>query len=175
MEFEKLLAERWSARKFSQTPVPEDKINKILEMTRFAPTAANRQPQRIIVLRTSEEMSLLAECTHYSFNAPSAFIVCYDRNEAWSLIYSETSGGVVDAAIIGAYVMLAIQDQGLGTTWVGHFDHYALGKRFNLPETCVPVALFPFGYISSDARPSPKHASRKPLADIVHFGGFAKK
>ena len=49
MDFEKLAAERYSLRKFSDQPVEEETLARILEAGRNAPTAHNNQPQRILV------------------------------------------------------------------------------------------------------------------------------
>ena len=54
MDFEKLAADRYSLRKFSDRPVEAEKLEKVLEAGRNAPTAHNNQPQRIFVIKSSE-------------------------------------------------------------------------------------------------------------------------
>lgn len=53
----------------------QEKLDIILEAGRVAPTGANRQPQRLIVVRSQEGMERLARCTR-DFGAPCAVIVC---------------------------------------------------------------------------------------------------
>ena len=63
--------------------------------------------------------------------------------------------------------MLAAQDLGLGTTWVGAFDTNAFIEAF--PETADydMVALFPIGYPADDAEPGPLHPARKDASELV--------
>lgn len=63
MDFEKLSAERYSLRKFSDRPVEQEKLDLILEAGRNAPTAHNLQPQRIFVIRTPETLEKADGCT----------------------------------------------------------------------------------------------------------------
>ena len=68
MEFLELAQKRYSVRSFSQRPVEQEKLEKVLEAGRLAPTATNAQPQRILVLQGQEEMSRLGQCTKFTFN-----------------------------------------------------------------------------------------------------------
>ena len=84
MDFETLsLEKRYSCRNFQSRPVEKEHIDKILKAGHIAPTAVNRSPQRILVVQSREGMEKLARCTRYTFNAPAAMIVCYNRDEAW--------------------------------------------------------------------------------------------
>ncbi len=76
MEFNQLIRDRYSVRKFSSQPVAADTVEAILEAARVSPTAVNKQPQRILVLRTAKDMEKLKECTPYTFDAPMALAVC---------------------------------------------------------------------------------------------------
>ena len=172
MEFEKLVRERYSVRKFDGRPVGEADLAAILEAARVAPTAVNKQPFRLLVLKTPESMAKLAECTKYTFGAPLAVIVCARADEAWVRPIDQDNAAVVDAAIVGAHIMLAAHDRGLGSTWVGFFDPAAVRARFNLPAELVPVAAFPIGHPAADATPSPKHAQRRELAELVQYETF---
>lgn len=70
MEFLELAQKRYSVRSFSQRPVEQEKLEKVLEAGRLAPTATNAQPQRILVLQGQEEMNRLGQCTKFTFGAP---------------------------------------------------------------------------------------------------------
>ena len=55
MNFEELIKARYSCRKFKDTPIEKEKIDKILEAALVAPTACNLQPQKILVLTDKEK------------------------------------------------------------------------------------------------------------------------
>lgn len=77
MKFEELIKDRYSCRKFKNTPVEKEKIEKILEAALVAPTACNLQPQRILVLTDKNIIKALDDekCTRYTFDAP-LFLLC---------------------------------------------------------------------------------------------------
>ena len=83
MDFEKLAAERYSLRKFSDQPVEEETLARILEAGRNAPTAHNNQPQRILVLRSKEALALADGCARSHFDSPVMLVVSYDPADAW--------------------------------------------------------------------------------------------
>lgn len=172
MEYLQLIKERYSVRKFSSQQVEESKLEVIMEAARLAPTAANKQPQRILVLRGEKDMEKLKNCTPYTFHAPMAVAVCYRKDEAWIRPYDNANSGIIDATIVGTQIMLAVHNLGLGTTWVGHFDPAAFQKAFNLPDNVEPVALFPMGYPAGDAKPAPMHNERRSLTETVIYDRF---
>lgn len=172
MLFTEVIKSRYSVRKFDARPVEPEKIGAILEAARIAPTAVNKQPQRILVLEAQEDMQTLAQCTKYAFDAPAALIVACKEDAAWVRPYDKKNSGVIDASIAGTYIMLAIRDLGLGTCWVGMFDPQAVREKFNFPPDYRPVAVFPFGYPAADSTPSAKHDQRLPLEALVSYKKF---
>ena len=172
MNFIDLSKKRYSVRKFTDKPVDEESLNKVLEAGRLSPTAVNRQPQRIVVLNEKESLTKIKKCTKYHFDAPVVMIVCYDSDESWKNPFSGTDGGVLDATIVITHMMLEAAELGLGTTFVGYFDPKVLIKEFDIPKNLVPVALLPLGYPADDAEPSPSHGSRKEISETVRFNSF---
>ena len=173
MEFEKLAAEkRYSCRSFEQRPVEKADMDKILEAGRIAPTAANAQPQRIIAINTPEGMQKLAQCTHYTYGAPAALVVCYDSEKVWVRNYDGKNSGDVDASIVTTQMMLQAADLGIGTCWIGHFDPWRIKELFNIPEHIVPVAILDMGYPGEKGQPHPVHWKRKDLNETVVFESF---
>ena len=81
MNFETLIRERYSVRDYKDTPIEDEKLAKILEAGRIAPTAGNRQPQRIYVLKSPEALAKIREHTPCAFNAPVVLIVAYNKDE----------------------------------------------------------------------------------------------
>ena len=173
MEFEKLAAEkRYPCRNFEQRPIEKTDMNKILEAGRIAPTAANAQPQRIIAINTPEGMQKLAQCTHYTYGAPAALVVCYDSTKVWVRNYDGKDSGDVDASIVTTQMMLQAADLGIGTCWVGHFDPWRIKELFNIPAHIVPVAILDMGYPGEKGQPHPIHWKRKDLNETVVYESF---
>ena len=168
ISFAELAKARYSVRKYKAQPVEQDKITQILETMRIAPTAGNRQPHRVKVLASTEELAQVDLCTRCRFGAPLVFLVCYDKNTHWVRDrYDSANSGDVDASIITTYLMMQAQDLGLGSCWVMYFDPEKTAEVFDLPENLVPVAFLPVGYPAADAAPSEKHSERLPMEEIL--------
>ena len=82
MDFLQLAKARYSVRAYQPRAVEEKKLLKVLEAARVAPTAANRQPQRILVVRSEEGRKKLEKAAN-TFQAPVVLVVCADRSQAW--------------------------------------------------------------------------------------------
>jgi nitroreductase len=100
MNFKELAAARYSVRQFKNKPVEKERLDLILEAARIAPTAANKQPQRILVVNGAEGLEKVDACTPCRFGAPLVFIICYDRNETWIRKFDGAQSGEVDASIV---------------------------------------------------------------------------
>lgn len=173
MKFSQLVKERYSVRKFSDKKIEKEKLDLILEAGRVAPTAANYQPQRILVIENEEGLTKLKSCTSFHFNAPLALLVCYDTTVSWKRSLDNEDMGIVDASIVTTQMMLQIHELGLGSTWVASFNADLIKEIFELPEYLVPVALLPIGYPSEDSVPNPKmHNNRYDVNHTVYFNSF---
>ena len=174
MEFEKLAAEkRYSCRSFEQRPIEKTDMDRILEAGRIAPTAANAQPQRILVINTPEGMRKLAQCTHYTYGAPAALVVCYDSSEVWVRNYDGKDSGDVDASIVTIQMMLQAADLRIGTCWIGHFDPWRIRELFHIPDQFVPVAILDLGYPDEKGKQlNPWHWKRKAQNETVVYESF---
>jgi nitroreductase len=169
MSFLELAEARYSLRRFSDKPVEKEKLDRILQAGRVAPTACNNQPQNILVLQSQEALEKLRRCTSCHFNAPMALIICFDKSISWKRPYDEKDHGEIDASIVCAHMMLEAADLGLGTTWVCYFDPQAVIREFALPEDIIPSSILPLGYAAADAAPAPLHAQRKPIGETVRI------
>lgn len=174
MDFEKLAQERYSVRKFSPKEVEREKLDRILQAGRLAPTACNNQPQRILVISSGEALEKVLKSTHHHFGAPVILLICYDKAVSAKRTYDGMDFGETDAGIVTTHMMLEAADLGLGTTWVGGFDPKVVRKELALPESYVPVALLPVGYPAEDAKPSPRHSERELLQKTVFWNSFAE-
>lgn len=172
MDFLTLAKERYSCRYFSDKKVEQEKINKILEAARLAPTGRNSQSQRILVLTDETELNKLSGCTSYGWNAPLVMIICYDKNECWHRDIDAFDGGAQDICIVTTHMMLEVTDLGLGSTWVGAFDPFKARELYNIPENLEVAAILPIGYPSETAHPSRLHNDRKPVEEIAFYNKF---
>ncbi|MCM1114721.1 MAG: nitroreductase family protein [Clostridium sp.] len=169
MKFIELAKERFSCRKFKSTEVEQEKIDLIIESALVAPTAVNRQPQKIIVLTDKEKLALLKVCTKYSFDAPLCFIICVDKDKAYKRGYDGKNSAEIDGSIVTTHMMLEAQDLGLGTTWVMAFDPQKVREYYNIPDNLEILALLPTGYPADDAVINPMHTRYVDTADMVSY------
>ena len=168
MEFSQAIKERFSVRRYDERPIEEEKLRSVLEAGRIAPTAANKQPQRVYVIRSAEGLEKIRSITPCAFNAPAVLLVVYDESEQWT---NPLEAGVVsgqqDASIVAAHMMLAAWDLGIGSCWVNFFPNTAVHDAFGLPENEKVVLLLPLGYPAEDAVPAPMHAQKKEMDELV--------
>lgn len=172
MDFIELAKKRFSCRKFKTDKVEQEKIDLILEAGYVAPTAVNRQPHKILVLTDKSKLALLKDCTKYDFDAPLCFIICTDKDNAYSRGYDGKNSAEIDAAIVTTHMMLEAQDIGLGTTWVMAFNPVKVRELFNIPQELEIVALLPTGYPADDAVVSPLHSKFRDTKEIVSYNEF---
>lgn len=172
MEFNKLITDRYSVRKFKQEHLPQEVVDKILQAGHKAPTGCNYQPQRILVLNSDESINKLHECTKCHFNAPTAMLVCHNKDESWKRPYDGALSSSVDSVIVATHIMLAAHNEGVGSCWVMHFDPLAMRKKFNIPENIEPTALLVMGYPSPDSKPIELHFKTRPMEEVVFYDSF---
>ena len=166
MEFNRLIRQRYSVRAYLSKPVEEEKLKKILEAAVLAPTAANRQAFRLIVVSTSgreDELKSIYSKDWFT-QAPCVICVCSLPAESWTRKDGKNYSDV-DAAIVMDHLILAAADEGLGTCWVGAFDAEAAREVLNLPDDAEPVAFTPLGYPADE----PGAKKRKALDELVKY------
>lgn len=167
MEFLELAKKRWSCRKLSDRPVPRELTQKIIQAGLSAPTAVNRQPIHIWHMASPASAEAISDVTPCTFGAREFLVVGSRAEEGWVRGYDGRHFADVDAAIVATHMMLAIEDLGLATTWVGSFDAPRLRRRFPQMEGWDLIAIFPLGYAAEDAVPSERHSQRKGEEALV--------
>lgn len=179
MDFMELTRARKSVRQYSGQEVEDDKIDKILEAARLAPSWANKQCWSYIVVRNKETIAEIAtKGTGTFFNswfrkAPVVIVACGNPKESGSR--NDMDYYLVDIGISMEHIMLQAADLGLGTCWIGWFDEKEMRRILGIPENLKVVAFTPVGYPAEDfdVRTKLTHlfvrsAKRKPLEEIVH-------
>ena len=166
MEFEKVIKERFSTRKFSDKKVEKEKLAKILEAARLAPTAKNLQAFKIYVVESREGIEKIDKATRCRYNAPTVLVICGDKN---SYSHGNHSYVDIDTSIVTTHLMLAATNEGIDNIWIGLFEPDIIKEEFNLPDNLIPVNLLPIGYKTDDFKPSPMHTTRKNLEELVEY------
>jgi nitroreductase len=166
MEFSDLIQKRYSVRAYESKPVEPDKMNKVLEAVVLAPTAANRQPFRLLVVKTEGRQAELKRVygRDWFVQAPLVICACAVPEESWvrrdGKNYAE-----VDATIAFTHLVLAARDLGLGTCWIAAFDPAAARDVLKLPPGIEPVAFSPLGYPADGEKPK----RRRPASDLIQY------
>ena len=166
MEFSELIVSRYSVRAYRKDPVEQDKLDRILEASRMAPTACNLQPYQIVVIQTAGLEKELLRIYHREWfvQAPLVLCVCGLPRAAWvrkdGRNYFET-----DAAIAMDHLILAAANEGLGSCWIAAFDASAAREILSIPDGVEPLFFTPLGYAAD--RPASKE--RKPISALVRY------
>ena len=175
MSFLELAKARCTTRGFSGRKVLDEDLNYILAAGRVAPTACNRQPQRIIVVREPDNL-LKVQKAYKTFDSPCVMIVCRDRRNELIRPYDGKCSGDLDIGIVCDHMMLAARERGIGSVMVGLFDPAVVQKEFSIPAYIQPTALLLFGYPSGGFLSPERHdTERKPLEQTVLFEGYSEQ
>ena len=166
MEFQELIENRYSVRSYQDKVVEDDKVRRVLEAARIAPTAANKQPFSLIVVETrgrEEDLKSIYNADWFS-EAPLVICACAIPSKGWTRrdgrCYVE-----VDVAIAMDHLILAAANLGLGTCWIAAFDSQAARKILKLPEEVEPLLFTPLGYPADEPQPT----SRQKLTELVRY------
>lgn len=162
--------ERYSVRSYKDIPVEKEKILKIMEAARVAPSACNYQPWQFKVVQKKEMLSKVASSYSGSWikEAPVIVVVCGDHRQSWHRNDGKDHMDI-DIAIAVDHLTLAAADMGLGTCWICAFDAKKCHKILELPEHIEPVALIPVGYPAVKCNPDRHETKRKKLEKIVEW------
>lgn len=172
MEFLELARTRCSVRSFEKRPVEAEKVVRILEAGRAAPSACNLQPYRILVLDNPESMVKLSKACR-TFEAPLALVVIGDNNEVWVRSYDAKDSLDIDASIVTDHMMLEAEDLGLASCWICSFKTPALREEFGIPGHLTPINILVVGYAAGPKKSPDRHdAERRPLSETVVYNHF---
>ena len=168
MDLYQAIQNRSSIRKYQPDPVPNDILLKILEAARAAPSWANKQCWRFLVVKDAERKKELAAslpegnpATKAVAAAPVVVVACADPKASGHVEGKDYY--LLDVGIAMQQLVLAAFAEGLGTCWVAWMDEDAIRKACNVPEDFRVVALTPVGFPAKEARSIP----RKDLSEIA--------
>ncbi len=181
MDVLKAITERRSIRKYRSDPVPDDLILRCIGAARLAPSWANRQVSRFVVVKdqgSKEALGLTLTPNNPAYQAflAAPCLVCLVAQRGVSgLIRGEQASDkgdwfMFDAGIAMDHLMLFAYSVGLGTVAVGAFDAGKVEEVLGVPEGYSVVAMTPLGYFDELPAPTP----RKPLGDLLYLDRFGK-
>jgi nitroreductase len=173
MDVFEAIEKRRSIRKYDATPVRQEKLEKILEAARLAPSASNVQPRHFIVVTDEERRRALSAGMFAGFlkQAPLVIVACGDEKKSPKWYH-------IDVAIAVENMVLAATGEGLGTCWIGSFDENKVRAVLKIPEKLRVVVLLAVGYHSGKEGFGSKVfrlvRKRKSLNEIVSIEEYGK-
>lgn len=175
MEFDEVIETRRSVRSYRSDPIPDDVLERVLKGAQCAPSANNVQPWRYIVVKDEKTRKKIADISFsqaFIGEAP-VVVVCCAKNYHDSYSWIADHMFLVDSTISFDHLTLAARNEGLGTCWIGAFDHPQLKELLDVPAGYDIVVLTPLGYPKSSSAFKPTK-NRKPLSEIVFRETFGK-
>ena len=168
MEVFKAIQTRRSVRKYKPDALPEEKLQKVLEAARLAPSAHNSQDWKFIVVKDSAKRKALAEAAGQNFIVQAPIIIIAVGLDPGHILSSGNPAYVINLAIAIDHMTLVAVEEGLGTCWIGAFSQEKVKEILNIPKKCRVVALLPLGFPADLAQPR----SRKTLKEIISYDTF---
>lgn len=164
----KEIQRRRSVREYDARPIEEEKLERVLEAGRLAPTARNQQDWRILIIsEASLRQRLVDEASpHQPFlkQAPILLAACA-LNPSYVMRCGHPAY-LIDLAIVLDHISLQAVREGLGTCWIGSFDENRAKEVLGVPQAVRIVELMSLGYPSH----LPAARNRKPFAELFRRG-----
>ncbi|MDP4239486.1 MAG: nitroreductase family protein [Bacteroidota bacterium] len=174
-----LVQHRQSDRAYQDKPVEAEKIERILEAARLAPSACNSQPWKFIVVTDPEKRLQVADATsskllsmnHFTKQAPVQLVVLEENGN-----FTSSVGGWIthkhyphiDIGIVAAHISLAAADEGLGSCIVGWCDEKKVQKALDIPKNKRVMMVILLGYSAQPFR----EKKRKTKEEIVSYNQY---
>lgn len=156
---------RRSIRRYETKDIPQDVLARILEAARQAPSAANRQPVRFIVVNDRDLLKVLCDTLFSRFvkYAPLAIVGCADVKS-----FLTGKWAVVDATIAMENMVIAAWTLGVGSCWIGACSEEKVKGLLKVPDKWKIVALVTLGYPAEQPRPRKK----KSFEEMFSYNSF---
>ncbi|MEE4197265.1 MAG: nitroreductase family protein [Bacteroidales bacterium] len=177
--FLKVIHNRQSDRAYMTQPVEQEKLIRVLEAGRLAPSACNAQPWTFIVVTDQELKTKIADCTssrilginHFTKQAPLHILIVEEKanftSNAGSLIKGKHFP-LIDIGIAAEHICLQAEAEGLGTCMIGWFDEPGVRKLLKIPASKRVPLIITLGYPAKEKR----EKRRKPLEEIIRYNKY---
>jgi nitroreductase len=155
---------RYSARSYLNKPVEEEKLDRILDAARLAPSGSNRQPWKFVVVRDAgTRKKLVPVCFNQEFVGQAPVVIAAVGLMPDRIMSCGVPGDPVDVAIALEHVALAATAEGLGTCWIGSFHQDRIRALLGVPANAKVVEVMTLGYPADHPRPK----IRKLMKELV--------
>jgi len=161
MELYEAIKNRYSCRSYAQKPVEKEKLNRIVEAARLAPSAKNLQDWRFIIVtdeKIRKEVAMAANEQMFIASAPVIIIGCSNSDYTMRCGLRISS---IDVAIAMEHIALAATAEGLATCWIGSFYPEKLRKVLGIPERVEIIEIMPMGYPAENGSQGPREKTEK--------------
>jgi nitroreductase len=168
--FAEVVKRRAMIRSYKTDPVPDEKIQRLLEYAARAPSAGNLQPWAFIVVKDPEARARLANASGRQVSvatAPVIIVPCADIQQAGKSGSRGSFFSLVDTAFASLLILLGAVEQGLGACFVGSYLPEEVAKALALPDHVRPVGLITIGYPAE--QPQKPKTPKTPLSKMVHM------
>jgi nitroreductase len=173
MDVFEAVQERRSIRAYQDKPVPREKLEKILEAARLAPSARNAEPWHFIAVTDAEKRKALSKGIYAKFlvQAPLVIVACGDKK-------ASPDWYAIDVALAVENMVLTATSEGLGTCCVGSFSEKDVKALLKVPENFEVLMLLAVGYTQEKVDLSSKFLqlmrTRKILSEVASEEEFGK-
>jgi nitroreductase len=169
MDFYELIKGRESIRNYDATRLVDGAVlDRILNAGRLAPSAANQQPWRFILVSSEDKLKKVRASYNrdWFYEAPHVLVVTGDKNKAWTRTNDGYNSIETDLAIAMSYITLAAENEGVASCWIAAFDPVLLRGALNLGGNERVFGIIPLGYPKPDFK-KVGNKQRKLLDEIV--------
>jgi nitroreductase len=169
MDFETVVKRRRMCRKYLDSDVPREKVERILDAASRYPSAGHTEPQEFIVVRdrrVKRDLARAALDQRFVARAPLVIVVVSDVRRS-ARRYGERGVrffSIIDGAFVSMLILLAVVNESLGACFVGSFYDEEVQQVLSLPRDVRPIGIIPIGYCAEEPRTFP----RRSRAQIVH-------
>jgi nitroreductase len=164
MDVSKAIEVRRSIRRYKNIEVEDDKIDKILESARIAPSAANRQKWKFLVVKDdAKRVKLVDACNGQKFVAEAPVLIAACSTESDTVMPCGQYAYTVDLSIALSFMILQATELELGTCWLGAYNEDQVKTILEIPDDIRIVGMITVGY--ADEKPAAR--PRKTIEEIV--------
>lgn len=171
MEYTELIRTRESIRNYDLTrPVSKEVLEKILNAGRLAPSACNYQPWKILVISSAAMLEKVKACYQRDWlkEAPQIIVMVGLKNQAWNRTYDGYNSIETDVAIAMTHIILAAENEGVGTCWIAAYNPFLLKETLGIKEDQLIFGITPLGYPKPGFQKT-LMKKRKSLEETVEF------
>jgi nitroreductase len=175
VDFETVVKRRRMCREYLDSDVPQETLDRILDLGSRYPSAGHTEPQEFVVVRdrrVKEDLARAALDQAFVARAPLVIVVVSDIRRS-ARRYGERGVhffSIIDGAFVAMLILLAVVNEGLGACFVGSFYDQEVQEVLGLPQDVRPIGIIPIGYCAEE----PRRFARRPRAQIVHRDRYGR-